>query len=66
MTKLQSLAPRRLSFELKKLWKFNDLLTEYQLIYTKLERVEYRFVDEGLALQSTAGPWTLVEPVSQD
>jgi hypothetical protein len=42
------------------------LLIEYQLIYTKLERAEYSFVDETLALQSTARPWTLVEPASQD
>jgi hypothetical protein len=36
------------------------------IIYSKPERVEYGFVDEGLALQSTARPWTLVEPASQD
>jgi len=36
------------------------------IIYTKLERDEYTFIDEGLALQYTARPWTLVEPASQD
>jgi hypothetical protein len=66
MTKLQSLTPRRLSLNYKNAEKIKDLLTEYQLIYPKLERFKYIFIDEGLALQSTARPWTLVEPASQD